>query len=134
MMRNVSISIDVFHAIWAAREQGENDEDAILRRLLKVAGGASIPAQGILQQGRSWTDKRYGVEFPHGFEIYRRYLGRDFRAVVMDGRWTLNGREIDVKSINELSQAAGTKTENGWVNWRYRSADGTERKIAELRN
>jgi hypothetical protein len=35
--RDIQISTDVFSAIWAARKPGENNEDAILRRLLAVS-------------------------------------------------------------------------------------------------
>jgi hypothetical protein len=131
-MRAIQVSTDVFQAIWAARKSGEEDEDAILRRLLKIrAAGRSARENG--ERG-GFTDARYGVFFSEGFEIFRTYLGKEFRARVEDGRWVINGQPLKASTINQLSAAIGTSTENGWVNWEYRTPSGEAKKITSLRD
>jgi hypothetical protein len=46
-LREIQISTTVFAAIWAARQPGENTEDAILRRLLTVPTGESAPNKDV---------------------------------------------------------------------------------------
>lgn len=132
-MRNIQISADVFQAIWAARLPDEEEEDAILRRLLDIQ--TSKPGNGTVNGGRMpWVDCQYGISFPHGFEIFRRRKGREFRARVVDGKWQINGQAVNAKSINQVSKAIGAVNENGWVGWNYRRPSGEEKKIAELRD
>jgi hypothetical protein len=130
-MRSVQVSADVFQAIWSARRAGEDDEDAILRRLLRVGNADLSPTQ--VTENAGWVDARSGTRFPDGFEMYRRYLGREYRARVVNGHWHLNDRKLNVSSMNDLSRAVGTKVENGWVNWKYRTNTGEERRISDLR-
>ena len=132
-MRNIQISTDVFQAIWAARRPDEEDEDAILRRLLEIRPSkAGIGTADV--GGKPWIDRQYGISFPHGFEMFRRRKGKEFRARVVDGKWQVNGQGISAKSINQVSNAVGAAGENGWVGWNYRSPSGEEKKISELRD
>lgn len=132
-MRSIQISADVFQAIWAARNPGEDEEDAILRRLLNIqqsdAGAGS--ANG---EGKPWIDRQYGVSFPHGFEMFRRRKGREYRARVVDGKWQINGQAVSANSINQVSNAVGAVGENGWVGWKYLSLSGEGKKISDLRD
>ena len=41
-MRNISVSAEVFAAIWAQRQHGEASEDAILGRILLGLGRFSV--------------------------------------------------------------------------------------------
>jgi hypothetical protein len=41
--RDIQVSTDVYAALWAARRPGEDNEDAILRRVLAVPADASQP-------------------------------------------------------------------------------------------
>src|SRR5687767_9450699 len=101
-MRAIQVSVDVFQAIWAARKVGEDDEDAILRRLLDVETAAT-PSK--TSSSRAWIDGLYGVSFHHGFEMYRWFKGKDYVAQVDDGMWKINGQKVSAKSINEVSKA-----------------------------
>jgi hypothetical protein len=130
-MRAIQVSADVFQAIWAAREAGEDDEDAVLRRLLNVRTAAH---QATGSSGKAWIDGQYGITFHHGFGMYRRFKGNDYLAQVVDGKWDINGQKVDAKSINELSKAIGAKRENGWMGWNFRTPSGEEKKIHELRD
>lgn len=131
-MRTIQVSPDVFQAIWAARKPGEDDEDAILKRVLLVKAVAPSPPSA--KPGKSWFDRRFGTEFPHGFEIFRTYLGKNFRARVENGKWRINDKDIRATTINNLSAAIGAKTENGWVNWNYVDSAGVTKKITDLRD
>ena len=130
-MRNVQVSVDVFQAIWAARQPGEDDEDTILSRLLGVGGVQAIPKTAGV---KPWIDRQYGVTFDHGFEMFRRRKGKEFRARVIDANWHINGQPVDAKSINEVSKAVGAEGENGWVGWNFRSSSGEAKKISDLRD
>ena len=132
-MRNIQVSTDVFQAIWAARRRGEETEDCILRRLLRLDPREQSETENVTRK-KGFTDARFGVLFPEGFEAFRTYLGQEYRAQVRDGGWHVNGRRIEATTINELSAAIGTKTENGWVNWNFRTPSGQILKIAALRD
>lgn len=141
-MRSITVSTGVFSRIWAARQVGEETEDAILDRLLpgrsmtadddcaSTAGDLSQPVEapgGI-------RDRRHGVLFPEGFEIFRTYLGTDYRARVRGGRWVLSHNGQQLNALNELSHAIGAKIENAWANWLYRASSGAARPVSELRD
>jgi hypothetical protein len=139
-MRTIPVSTGVFARIWAAREPGEETEDAILSRLLpgtkldserrdKPNSQHQPPASegGIL-------DRRSGVLFSEGFEIFRTYLGSEYQARVTGDRWLLTHNGQQCSTLNELSQAIGTKGENAWVNWLHCAPSGAPRPISELRD
>lgn len=131
-MRPIQISTDVFQAIWASRRPAEEDEDAILRRVFKVDGKTQdAPLQ---TKTGGITDPSYGVHFPEGFEVFRTYLGRDYRARIENGRWVVDGKPVEGITINKLSAAIGIMQENGWANWEYNAGNGTTQKIGKLRN
>ena len=132
-MRNIQISTDVFQAIWAARLPNEEEEDAILRRLLDItASNGDVEKADI--DGKPWIDRQYGISFPHGFEMYRRRKGKELRAQVVDGKWQVNGQSVIATSINQVSKAVGAGGETGWVGWNYRVPSGEEKKISEMRD
>ena len=132
-MRTIQVSPDVFQAIWAGRKPGEDDEDAILRRLLKA--GPARPSDDVSSPAvQGFIDPSYGVHFPEGFEVFRTYLGRDYRARVVNGHWVIDGTATRASSINQLSSAIGIQTENGWANWEYRAPNGEVKKIGALRD
>ncbi|MES2120643.1 MAG: hypothetical protein V4513_08725 [Pseudomonadota bacterium] len=131
-MRTIPISTDVFQAIWAARQPGEEDEDAVLRRILKTgAAKAESSKEGV---SGGLTDPSYGVHFPEGFEVFRTYLGKDYRARVQNGRWVIDGKPVTGTTINQLSAAIGILRENGWANWEFQAPTGQVKKIGELRD
>lgn len=128
-MRTIQISTDVFAALWAARIAGENSEEDILRRMLKVR----IPKEPTPTNGIGFTDPRYGVKFPEGFEIYRTYLGSEYRAKAVAGSWLLINTGDMHPTLNALSTAIGAKTENAWINWFF-DDEGKRRPVSDLRD
>lgn len=130
-MRAVQVSTDVFAAIWAARENGEPTEDAILRRLLKVRSKPELNRD--LEVSFGFSDTRFGVSVRAGFEIFRRRLGKEYRAQAVQGFWILAETGIGYTSLNELSNAIGATNENAWASWFY--MDGNRRRpISDLRD
>jgi hypothetical protein len=109
----VAISPDVFALLWSLRQPGEDDEDAVLRRILTAyrVGGEQSP-----ERRGGFVDSRHGVVFPPGFEIFRIYRGEHYSAVAKAGKWHLKGTGA-FNSLNQLSRAIGAKTENAWQNW-----------------
>jgi hypothetical protein len=130
-MRTIGVSTVVYAAIWALRQEGEETEDAILRRILKADPlGKEKPPQ-FAQDG--FKDERSKTHFPEGFEIFRSYKGKEVRARATRGRWLLLKDSSTHSSLHKLSSAVVAGNENAWQNWKYLRHDGTEALIARLR-
>ena len=130
-MRPINVTTDLYAAIWAARRPGEDTENAILSRLLNVA---TTPIHGPASPKRiGFTDSRFDIELPEGFEIFRNYKGTDFRAKAFAGQWRLaDGRMFP--TLNQLSRATSGNTENAWRNWYFQGSDGKRYLVEGLRN
>jgi hypothetical protein len=143
-MRHIVISTDVFAALWARRQPDEDSENAILERLLGLPKGPPVAelVMAFNDRGRARNagadgqggiyNHMFDVHFPAGFEIFRTYKGRDYRAVVRDGRWVMEGRNFP--SLFALSMAIIDSRENPWMHWKYRNAKGRVATISHLRN
>jgi hypothetical protein len=130
-MRSIQVSTEVFAAIWKSQQEGETSEDAILSRLLNVTRPKG-PNDG--KSGAGFRDPRYGVEFEEGFEIFRTYLGKNYRAKAVAGHWLLMETGDLHPSLNALSCAIGATTENAWLNWFYVDGMGNRAAISALRD
>ena len=125
-MRTIQISTDVFAALWAARRGDEQTEDEILRSLLKMK--ASERPHILRATGRTgFSDGRAGLRFPEGFEIFRKYLGTEYRARATGGNWVRLDTAKSYPSLNQLNQSIGAKFQNAWRSWYC--IDGGERKL-----
>ncbi|MFY9957233.1 hypothetical protein [Bradyrhizobium sp.] len=132
-MKPLSVSTDVFARIWSLRQVGEDTEDAILRRVLWSLPEHTPFLKPEDRADRGLFDARHNVVFSEGFEIYRTYLGADYRAKAVGGRWVLaDGREGG--SLNELSRTIGAKTENAWQNWFFTDQAGQRLPVSEMRD
>jgi hypothetical protein len=131
-MKQISISTDVFAKIWSLRNDGEESEDDILRRVLStVATFQTVPSENQID---GFFDKRSAVTFSEGFEIFRTYKGMEYRAVATKGAWKLLNDGSLHKSLNALNQAIVNGSENVWVSWNYVGSDGGTHRIGRLRN
>lgn len=130
-MRSITVSTDIFARIWSLRQPGEDTEEAILSRIL----GCVAPHETAALSDRAGLfDPRSGVHFPEGFEIFRIYLGIQYRARIVGGKWALGSDSRAFQSLNELSRAIGAKTENAWINWLYLDDGGIRCPVSKLRN
>jgi hypothetical protein len=133
--RQIAVSTDTYAAIWGDRKPGEESEDAILRRKF----GVSLQPPPKVSNGYSpsgkigFRDPRFGIELPEGFEVFRVYLGTEYRAKAINGQWMLQSTGKSYPSFNQLSRAIGAKVENAWNNWYYRGPDGKRYLITGLR-
>lgn len=134
-MREIRISTEVFAKIWSLRRKGEDCENEILQRVL-FSRHDDILRVNVSPASRKsgLTDARSGVIFEEGFKIERHYKGTTYRARIVSGQWQLVGAETRHSSLNELSRAIGTKTENAWVNWYFLSENGRRTLVSELRD
>lgn len=130
-MRTISISTDVFAAIWARRQPGEDTEDAILRGVLGLSGSSQEPPPSATG---GFRDDRNGVTFPEGFEIFRVYKGREYRARATANAWLLLSDMRSYPSLHKLSSAVVSGNENSWQNWKCHLPDGREAFIDALRS
>ena len=137
MPRTITVSTEVFAAIWAQRQDGEENEDAILIRLFNCRGGAVVASSAPTESaptGIGVRDSRNGVEFPEGFEIFRTYKKREFSAIAQGGVWVRKDDGRQFPPLNQLNASIAVGAENVWNgNWKYRSADGMIRSIGDLR-
>jgi hypothetical protein len=133
-VRSIQVSTDVFAQIWAIRKPGEDSEDAILRRALGCPSTVMMPSTLDPPDQLGIFDAKYGVTFREGFETFRTYLGSEYVAKVSNGRWLLSSDNKTYRSLNELSNAIGAKTENAWANWCFRNAHGERQVVSELRD
>lgn len=128
-MRNIQVSTDVFQAIWSARKQGQDSEDAILRG---VFGLESAKPERDMIVTVGFHDPRYGVEIPQGFEIFRSFKGKTYRAQAIQGFWVLNG--TGYPTLNELNKSLGGGAENAWKAWSYQDDKNRRRPLSDLRD
>lgn len=134
MSRTISVSTDVFAAIWAQRQNGEESEDAILRRILgRPAENDKTDSPPTSRPGGVY-DSRNDVNFPQGFKAFRTYKRREYEAVAQDGNWIRTDTGKRYPNLNQLNSSITVGPENVWNgNWKYRTDDGTIRSIDHLR-
>jgi hypothetical protein len=140
MIRTIEIPIPVYAAIWSARRDGENTEGEILARLLSCAGAVESASTDQPKAptnadagGSGFFDTRNGVHFPEGFEIFRDYKGREYRARANNGIWLRLDTGQRYRSLNQLNGSFAEGPENVWNgSWRYLD-NGRVRSINALR-
>ncbi len=133
MSRTITLSTAVFAAIWAERRDGEETEDAILRRLLGCGGGVQADGGHGEREG-GVHDARNDVHFPEGFEIFRTYKRREYKATARAGVWLREDTGERYPTLNRLNESISSGNENVWNgSWKYRTPDGSFRSIDSLR-
>ncbi len=132
--RTISITTDVFARIWSLRNDGEETENDILKRILRSSAFAKAVPCGAVPNRIGYKDHRFGVSFDEGFEIFRSYRGSEIRAKAASGKWLLLSAGTSHGSLNALSRAVGANNENAWVNWFYLDPRRGRRPLSELRN
>lgn len=136
-MRSVPTSTAVFAKIWALRQEGEETEDAVLRRILGLPKAPTESRdQGFEGQPAAdgFHDPKFGVHFPEGLEIFRNYKGTDFRARATRGRLLLLNNNQHYPSLHKLSRAVVHGHENSWLNWKFEDRPGKYALIDKLRD
>lgn len=131
-MRTINVSIDVYASIWAKRNEGEETEDDILRRILGCPKSSTEDVEDKKPQGV--YDARNKVNFFEGFEVFRYYKGVEYRAVATNGRWHLKNNDKYYSSLNQLTKAVSGGSANAWVSWNFLSPSGKEVKVSKLRD
>ena len=127
MSRMISVSTDVFAAIWAHRREGEESEEAILRRILGCTKAGT-------QADIGYLDTRNNVSFPPGFRIFRTYKRKEYAAVADEGYWRRTDNGQTYSSLNQLNSSIATKNENVWGGqWKFRDARGIIKSIDSMR-
>jgi hypothetical protein len=84
--------------------------------------------------GTGVRDERNGVSFPEGFEIFRTYKQQEYRARAQSGAWHRLDNGQKYPTLNQLNSSIAAGAENVWNgNWKYRTPEGAQKSIAELR-
>lgn len=135
MSRTITISTDAFAAIWARRQDGEDTEDEILRRILGCESAPKVNVTGTSTgDARGVHDTRNDVYFPRGFIAMRTYKRREYEAVAENGTWLRKDNGKRYPTLNQLNTSIAAGAENVWNgNWKYRAEDGSLRSIGALR-
>jgi hypothetical protein len=132
--RQIIVSTDTYAAIWAERRPGEDNEDAVLRRVLHVPSiSVKVENSKIKSNVIGFRDPRFGIELKEGFEIFRTYQGKEYRATAVGGMWRLENTGAEYPSLNQLSRAIGTSVENAWRNWYFTDSNGKRQLVQALR-
>ncbi|MFB9151662.1 hypothetical protein [Roseovarius ramblicola] len=136
MNRTIPVSTDVFAAIWSHRQEGEETEDAILRRILDCQPVAGTDAKSQAADiGEGFFDRRNNVTFPPGFTIFRTYKRKQYSAVAENGVWRRTDTGRNYETLNQLNASIAAGNENVWNgNWKFQDSDGTIKSIAALRD
>lgn len=135
MTRTLTVSTEVFAAIWGKRQVGEETEDAILRRIL---GCSDVLSSGSETRAANAAlgvhDARNNIEFPEGFEIFREYKRNQYFATASAGFWVRSDNGEKYPTLNQLNSSIVSGAENAWNgSWRYRAPDGSVHSVNELR-
>ena len=135
MSRMISVSTDVFAALWANRQGSEESEDEILRRILKCKESVSDNIDRTTESSPGGVrDTRNNVHFPRGFVAFRTYKRKEYKAVAQDGLWLRKDTGDLYPTLNQLNESIAAGNENVWNgNWKYRGEDGSIRSINALR-
>lgn len=135
-MRTISVSLDVFQAIWSARKSGQDTEDAILRGVFNIPAGDSIAPPRDMSVTVGFHDPRYGVTLDPGFTIMRDYKGKHYTATAVQGFWLSSADGKMYGTLNELNKSIGiTGAENAWKAWQYTEQESLRRRpLSELRD
>lgn len=135
MSRTIPVSTDVFAAIWAQRQDGEETEDAILRRVLGCGSASSAPPKAVTAQADvGYVDTRNNVTFPRGFTIFRTYKRKEYSAVAEGGQWRRTDNGQTYNTLNQLNASIAAGNENVWNgNWKFKELDGTIKSIDAMR-
>ena len=96
-MRNISVSTEVFAAIWAHRKPGRRDRRRHPRthpaRACSAFHSSRMSAVEAEQHsGEMWIEE-YDLRLPAGFQIFRTYKEKFYTATVENGRWHLHNDE-----------------------------------------
>lgn len=134
-MRTIEISTDVFSRIWAQRLPGEEDENAILLRLLGIKGGDKPPQ---IDKKKSFNlvlwrhDIRDGLAALGGeahlkdiYEIVRKIRRENKRSIPINLEAIIR-RELEYNS----SDATAFQGKHDW----FRSANGIGSGVWALRD
>lgn len=131
----LNVPADLYAAIWREWKEGDKDEIDILRRKFEVNAAARTEGRSdVAGTEAGFFDPRFRVRFEEGAEIYRHYLGKDYRARAEGGSWVRLDTGERAESLNELSRSIGATTENAWMNWLIDTPNRTGMKITDLRD
>lgn len=134
MSRTITVSTAVFAAIWANRRDGEETENAILGRMLGCGGEAGASETASTSDG-GIHDSRNNVHFPEGFEVFRNYKRKQYKAIARQGFWLREDTGERYPTLSQLNQSIVAGNENVWNgNWKYRTPEGAWRSIDSLRS
>jgi hypothetical protein len=134
MSRAITVSIDVYAAIWANRQDGEESEDQILRRVLGCKPVTEAAENTVTASATGGVfDSRNNVHFGRGFVAFRTYKHAEYEAVAQDGTWLRKDTGDLYATLNQLNASIVAGAENIWNgNWKYKEG-GKIRSIDALR-
>jgi hypothetical protein len=134
--RTIEIDFDVHKLIETDRKTFAESDNAVLRRLLGLAG-APTHATPTATAGRAWASQ--GVTLPSGTQLQMNYNSRVLTGYIEDGVWIVEGKQFSSPSsaASELCRTKmGRKTSiDGWkYGQAKRPGDSKWTEISTLRS
>jgi len=80
-----------------------------------------------------YSEPKFDVHFTEGEEIFRHYIGVEYRAIATKGKLLLLNNKTVYGSLNQLNEAIVSGRENAWGAWEI-VRSGRPQKVSELRN
>jgi len=131
MTRTITVSDEVWRALDKMGTTSDNF-DSVIRRLIREAGKTHLLEESV-EEIRSDTDliTSLGDRIPKDTELRAAYKGREYRAIVKNGRILVGEDRFSSPSM-AAKKITGYNI-NGWHFWAAKDKDGEWRTIAALR-
>lgn len=134
-MRMIQISEETYSRLQERAKAFEDTPEDVIRRLLD-GNGSAVPTQSAVEQRfSSGGDLVSHVgRVPHNSQLRARYKGKQYEAIIRDGRVMWNGKAYTSLSsaavgvINSTGSSRGT--ENGWRFWEVLTPDSDQWRLA----
>lgn len=134
-MRTIQITDETYARLQQRAKAFEDTPEDVIRRLLDPGGEGTWATPASHTQSSSGADLVSHVgRVPHGSELRARYKGKEYNAVVQDGRVLWNGRtytSLSSAAVGVINSTGSTRgTENGWRFWEVLTPDSDSWRLA----
>jgi len=117
--RTIEIDFDVHKLIEMERKSFAEAPNLVLRRLLKLGTPHQPRSTKTIPDRGAWLGK--GVKLPSGTELRMDYRGKEYRGVIRESAWIVEGKKFKSPSAAAGGVAetkkGGRPSLDGWKYW-----------------